>query len=331
MYLSGGTTIITITNCTFCGNHASLSGGALYANAPPQVTLYINNSILAGNSSLISGPDGFGYINSTYGHNIYQSTTGAIISGVTTGNVYGANAASVMNTTLANNGGPTRTLALIAGSPAIDAADPVIAPPLDQRNYPRIGIPDIGAYEINLSPLPVQLISFTATPDSKNNSVNCKWTTASENNNNFFTLEKSADGKSFQILTQIFATNSSSYHNYNFIDENPFGGISYYRLSQTDYNGSTQMLKTVSVNLKNKNSFSVECYPNVGNGEMTINSSTPFTTIKVIDVDGKLLRNIFYPSGTQSVFIDLSDLKRGMYFIQAFSEDESAFEKIVIR
>ncbi|MEO8151250.1 MAG: T9SS type A sorting domain-containing protein [Bacteroidia bacterium] len=203
------------------------------------------------------------------------------------------------------------------------------------RNDLNLGTAPAGAIDnISLTPgipLPVSLVSFTATPDSKNEKVNCKWTTASETNNDFFTLEKSADGKIFQTFTQISATNTSYYHNYNFIDENPFNGISYYRLSQTDFNGSTQTLKTVSVSLKNKNSFSVECYPNVGSGEMTINATTPFTTLKIIDVDGKLLKNIFYPPGIQSVFLDLSDLKKGLYFIQAFSDSESSFEKIVIR
>ncbi|MEO8149325.1 MAG: choice-of-anchor Q domain-containing protein, partial [Bacteroidia bacterium] len=254
------------------------------------------------------------------------------LSGVTTGNVYGANAASVLNTTLANNGGVTETLALIAGSPAINTASSVIAPLLDQRNYPRIGIPDIGAYESSFGPLPVQLVSFTAESDSKNNSVECKWTTASETNNDFFSLEKSVDAKIFKTVAHLKAiTPNACYHNYDFVDEHPYNGISYYRLSQTDFNGSTLILKTVAVNFKSKNSFSIQCYPSIGNGALTINSSTPFTTIKVVDVDGKLLRNIFYPSGIQSVFLDLSESQKGFYFIRADTESATAFEKIVIQ
>ncbi|MEO8151249.1 MAG: T9SS type A sorting domain-containing protein [Bacteroidia bacterium] len=180
------------------------------------------------------------------------------------------------------------------------------------------------------TPLPVQLITFTATPDSKNEKVNCKWTTASETNNNFFTLEKSADGKTFQTLAQISATNTSSYHNYNFIDENPFNGISYYRLSQTDFNGSPQMLKTVSVNLKNKNNFSVECYPSFGNGELTLNSNKTISEIKVFDVTGNMIRDI--SNITSNSFLNLTDLKNGIYFIESLSESENEIsnKKIII-
>ena len=48
---------------------------------------------------------------------------------------------------LADNGGPTNTMALPAGSPAIDAADPALAPAADQRGRPRDPRPDIGAFE----------------------------------------------------------------------------------------------------------------------------------------------------------------------------------------
>ncbi|MEO8149326.1 MAG: T9SS type A sorting domain-containing protein [Bacteroidia bacterium] len=181
------------------------------------------------------------------------------------------------------------------------------------------------------SPLPLQLIEFEVNADTKNNSANCKWTTAQEINNDFFTLEKSVDGKTFQNVAHIPATISTlPYHSYNFIDENPFGGISYYRLSQTDLNGSTQMLKTVSVNLKNKNNFSVECYPSVGNGELTINSNKAISEIRVFDATGNLIRDFSHSSSFD--FLQLTALKNGIYFIEFLSESENEIsnKKIII-
>jgi hypothetical protein len=72
--------------------------------------------------------------------------------------------------TLANNGGPTKTVALQSGSPAINAGDDNLAPVTDQRGYPRAGVSDIGAFEFNAgttptpTPTPVPTATPTATP-----------------------------------------------------------------------------------------------------------------------------------------------------------------------
>jgi|GEM_PF-2566435 len=245
MYLSGGAPVITVTNCTFYGNNA-INGGAIFVSV--QATLYCSNSIFVGNSAIATGPDGYGTINSGYGHNILQSLGGVVLTGVTTGNQTGLSVAAVLNPVLSSNGGPTQTHALVTLSPALNNADPFIAPLTDQRGFPRIMGPDVGAYEGNSSLLPVELISFDATPSA--GVVNCRWTTASENNNDHFTLEKSSDGKYFSPLAVITgAGSSSSLHSYAYTDDMPLPGISYYRLSQTDFNGHTVILATASVRL----------------------------------------------------------------------------------
>jgi hypothetical protein len=62
---------------------------------------------------------------------------------------------------LADNGGPTLTMALLAGSPAINSGDNN-APPLDQRGYLRVGVPDIGAFEFGGKPLRITSIARLA-------------------------------------------------------------------------------------------------------------------------------------------------------------------------
>lgn len=182
----------------------------------------------------------------------------------------------------------------------------------------------------NATPLPVQLIYFNANIDSKNNSVNCKWTTSTEINNDFFTLEKSADGKFFETIAQVKSIiSNSTYHNYNFIDEHPLTRVSYYRLSQTDLNGAHEILKTVAVNFENKNSFNADCYPAIGNGELTISANKLLTEIKVFDVNGILVRAVFQTS--LLTFFDLTDLKKGVYFIQCVADDLVDSQKIIIQ
>lgn len=98
----------------------------------------------------------------------------------------------------------------------------------------------------NINPLPVALINFNVIPEKDR--VNIKWTTASEKNNDFFTIERSEDGNIFEQIDRIYgAGNSSSTLNYSFNDNNPLTGISYYRLKQTDYNGKSEYFKMMKV------------------------------------------------------------------------------------
>jgi len=99
----------------------------------------------------------------------------------------------------------------------------------------------------NATPLPVELTSFTAQP--KHEAVVCTWITQSEVNNDYFTLERSKDALEFEELSRITGNGtSSSAHTYTYADDNPHKGNSYYRLSQTDYDGHREYFRTVAVN-----------------------------------------------------------------------------------
>jgi hypothetical protein len=88
------------------------------------------------------------------------------------------------------------------------------------------------------SSLPVSLIYFT--PSAKSDYVELKWATSSEINNDFFTLERSSDGKFFTELERIKGRGNSTITNtYLRIDHSPLQGNNYYRLKQTDYDGKT--------------------------------------------------------------------------------------------
>jgi hypothetical protein len=96
----------------------------------------------------------------------------------------------------------------------------------------------------NTQPLPIQLVSFTA--DCNNATALLKWTTATETNNDYFTIERTLDGVNYQVVTTIKgAGNSSTAHNYSAIDESPLNGVSYYRISQTDFDGTVTHLNTI--------------------------------------------------------------------------------------
>jgi hypothetical protein len=166
--------VATVVNSTFTGNSGRLGGGVFNGSIGQSLTLanvtvsgngpgsglyvesagdavVLHNSLIAGNA-----PDVTGGVNGASNNNLIGNGTG--LSGISDG-VHGnrvGTAATPIDPQLGplqDNGGPTFTMALLPGSPAIDAGDNAFAPgPYDQRGpgFPRIvnGIIDIGAFEV---------------------------------------------------------------------------------------------------------------------------------------------------------------------------------------
>ena len=131
-----------LNNSTLSGNTATIGGG-IFTWGGGSTTL--KNTIVANSSPADCSADG-GTITSA-GHNLIENTSGCTIGGDTAGNITGVD--PVLGP-LADNGGPTKTHALLAGSPAIDAGSTDCPPPFtDQRGVarPQGAACDIGAYE----------------------------------------------------------------------------------------------------------------------------------------------------------------------------------------
>ncbi|MEX2142163.1 MAG: choice-of-anchor Q domain-containing protein [Pirellulales bacterium] len=135
---------LTIRNSTIADNTAGMSGGGVYNTGSGSVAA--QNTIFADNEALGGGSPDFSGAANSLGDNLIGNTTGSS----------GWIASDLQNVDprlgpLANNGGPTQTHALLAGSPAIDAGESTGAPATDQRGAPFIrifnGTVDIGAYE----------------------------------------------------------------------------------------------------------------------------------------------------------------------------------------
>jgi CSLREA domain-containing protein len=137
---------LVITSSTFSGNSADDGygyGGGIYNDDESRGSLDLGSVIVFGNEAGQEAPDIYGEVNSL-GYNLIGRTRGAT----------GFLASDLKNTDpllalLADNGGPTQTMALLEGSSAIDAGDPENCPATDQRGAPRVGACDIGAYEFD--------------------------------------------------------------------------------------------------------------------------------------------------------------------------------------
>lgn len=143
------------------------------------------------------------------------------------------------------------------------------------------------------NPLPIELLSFDATLEYKN--VLLTWETASELNNDYFTVEKSIDGYAWIDIKQIRGAGTSNITNfYSTIDDNPYPGTNYYRLRQTDYDGKFTYSGIRLVELVVSENIEPVIFPNPGNGDL-INIQYPFDVskgeIKIIDITGKLIQS----------------------------------------
>jgi len=114
--------------------------------------------------------------------------------------------------------------------------------------YANQSAPDgFATFEFSSTPLPIKLTSFNA--ELVNDYVELTWTTASEINNDFFTIEKSADAKNYEYVGEVAgAGNSSNILHYNYTDYDVSDGVVYYRLKQTDFDGKFEYFPPKMVN-----------------------------------------------------------------------------------
>lgn len=181
-------------------------------------------------------------------------------------------------------------------------------------------------------PLPISLLDFTAIADK--DKVLLNWATASELNNDFFTVEKSSDAIDFEPITTIIgAGNSNTIIEYQYKDMTPYTGVSYYRIKQTDYDGKFSYSEIRAVKfLLPLSGFSV--YPNpVKSGEILQiipdNNWDVSYTISVYALNGQKVAE-FNTDGAFSFLINAS-LNKGVYFLVISSWEESIINKIVIQ
>lgn len=162
--------------------------------------------------------------------------------------------------------------------------------------------------------LPVELISFTLK--NEGNSVILEWSTASELNNDFFTVERSSDGKNFSRLGQVKGMGTVSHlTDYSFIDKNNYSEINFYRLSQTDFDGTSEMLGIKSVRARLNGGPNYTIYPNPAQDVISITSpSGRVKSLNILDFSGKSVLKL--SQDQIEVEINISSVKSGVYLLQ---------------
>ncbi|CAN5448323.1 hypothetical protein BH11BAC1_BH11BAC1_03440 [soil metagenome] len=174
-------------------------------------------------------------------------------------------------------------------------------------------------------PLPIVLNYFLAT--SENGKVYLKWGTASETNNDYFEVERSNNISGWSFLTEMDgAGNSSESHNYSTRDQNPFEGISYYRLKQVDFDGSVYYSQPITLNFVPAATFSFSVYPNPVVDEVQV-ISTDFVSVQLFDINGKIAVCPQTLISDHHIKIDTRNIPSGVYIARIFSPAEQTISK----
>lgn len=171
--------------------------------------------------------------------------------------------------------------------------------------------------------LPVTFGEFTVKP------VNCtallQWTTLTEQNNSHFNVERSRDRVNFTTIARVGAAgNSNTEKKYEFKDESPLSGRSYYRVTQVDFDGKNSSTQPVRIDM-NCDNASLKVYPNPASNQLTITAGKAIAQVNILSSSGQAVMK-FIPSLSQAggIFnMNIQSIQSGIYIVQVINKDGS--------
>lgn len=191
------------------------------------------------------------------------------------------------------------------------------------------------------NPLPITITFFKGNYSDAEAAVELLWGTSSEIDNGFFILEKSGDGRKFEFVGEINSMQGVEKTNrqYQFTDTNPFKKISYYRLTQIDFDGTKKHAGFTAVEVPVNDHLNY-IFPNPGNGEF-VNflvfdtfEKQDFLYLFVYDSRGGLIvRDLLPPEELEGLKIRYNfkeQLSSGAYFIRLVSKANSSHFKYFV-
>jgi hypothetical protein len=202
--------------------------------------------------------------------------------------------------------------------------------------------PDAGPIRLQAAPLPIELLSFTAEIANET-FVELRWITATETNNDFFTLERSANGVTYEKVKVVDGSgNSSGIKEYSAMDNTPFEGTSYYKLKQTDFNGQFTYFSPIAVEYsKSGTGCILTVYPNPCSSECKIDLSgcddqtSPEINVELLDAAGNKVFSkipVRDDKGSFSFTVDSNNnLKPGVYVVRGTSKRENYSKKMIVK
>lgn len=185
-----------------------------------------------------------------------------------------------------------------------------------------------GPFQVNQSGnnLPIELLSFSGI--CAVNGVQLNWSTATEKDNQYFTIEKSTNGIDWTFVSKVYGNGTSYITNrYSFVDNTNTNELLYYKLNQFDKNGSSTAFSPIDISCKDNEKNQMILYPNPSSTELNIllsvNTASPNSILKVLNNIGQVvietkidlvkgLNNFVLPieinSGSYSIFLSSENI-----------------------
>ncbi|TAE50406.1 MAG: hypothetical protein EAZ89_12130 [Bacteroidetes bacterium] len=175
---------------------------------------------------------------------------------------------------------------------------------------------------------PVELTGFDAKPQPENRRVQLQWSTASESNNNYFTVERSTDGSFFTPVLQTPSKgNSNQTQTYEAFDTEPVEGKSFYRLKQTDLDGTFTYSDRVELVYEPGIKPAIKIFPSPAEAgtDVQVEYLIPgarSVTLNILNSNGQKMQMQTLPGASSGrAAVNTTGLTPGLYFIQASSAD----------
>jgi hypothetical protein len=194
--------------------------------------------------------------------------------------------------------------------------DPIESQSSGSYNVQVPGVTEFGPWAITAvtSPLPIELLAFDA--ESRTSVVDLFWSTASERNNAYFTVERSADGFRFIDLFRVDGgIDSQVRRDYQAVDDAPLDGLSYYRLRQTDMDGNYSHSEVVAIH-RDVAGNTILVYPNPADDHlMLVDTDLQGAQVRIVDLAGRVVWAQQGGMEADRVRIPLDGVAPGLYHV----------------
>jgi hypothetical protein len=201
---------------------------------------------------------------------------------------------------------------------------------------PTVTIPNTKLYQWwslvdKAHPLPVSWLDVSAECIQGNMTI--KWSTATEQNSDYFTLEKSLDGTNFTtVATMKAAGNSNTAKNYSAVDYDAYSGTSFYRVKETDFNGDFSYSSIITVSGCNRDNIVI--YSTEGGASININALEDGQyNIEMYDLLGKKIvnevKNVY--AGSNHIKFAPDNVASAIYVVKVYNSSNIISKKVFIR
>lgn len=185
---------------------------------------------------------------------------------------------------------------------------------------------------------PIELISFDAKANGTVNEIT--WATATEKNNDYFSIERSADGINFNEIAKVTgAGDFTGRLDYKYTDLRPLNGTSYYRIRQTDYDGTFSIFQAIRVQRTNVETTVFKIVGNPSNGQrvimqMNIEENVQTSTVKIFDNSGSMVaqkeinsRDLY----NNEYILDGLNLSKGLHIVSLETAGKKYSERLMVK